>query len=50
MPFQTGQFSFYTDVQLVGKDRDPTTKVYKVVVFPLMLQKHPRLKYMGKSK
>ena len=36
---------YHTATKLVGKNRGPTTKVYKVVILPLILQEHPRVKY-----
>ena len=41
MSLQADQFSFHTDVQMNGKNRDPTAKVKEVVVLPLIFQKHP---------
>ena len=41
MPFKTNQFPLHRKVELIRKNRIPTTQIYKIVVSPLVLQEHP---------
>ena len=41
--FKTNQFPFHRKVELIGKNGVPTTQVYKIVISPLVLYKHPRV-------
>ena len=41
MLFKTNQFRLHRKVELIRKDRIPTTQIYKIVVSPLVLQEHP---------
>ena len=43
VPFETNQFPLHGKVELIRKDRIPTTQIYKIVVSPLVLQEHPKV-------